>query len=191
MGYLSQSATKAFKKGTRRAHVPDWFQPLSYLFGGVTALVVVLLFLTAGDPVSYEVNEPIPATVSESSGGGTGTQPNQSTGAALPQGETALTIDGKTVEVPTGALEMAKRSAAALYTGNYTDVAIYGGGEKPPVAIVWKDPLIGDVTGAETFPDGSWRFLFDADPDRDGPERTREIMVFVAPENGSWAYLPG
>lgn len=190
MGYLSNSATKAFKKGTRRAHVPDWFQPLSYVFGGIAALVVIILFLTARDPVSYEVVEPRPPVTS---GTGQGTDETAVTNPTNAQanGNTTVTIAGKDTTVPTGALDMARKAAAALYTGNYDGVPVYGGGETPPVTIIWENPLIGEVTGAENFPDGSWRFLFAADPDQSGPERTREIMVFVAPEDGGWAYLPG
>jgi hypothetical protein len=194
MGYLSESAGKAFKKGTRRAHVPEWFQPLSYVFGGIAALVVVILFLTARDPVSYEVNEPRPA-VTNGTDQSTDNSTDQGGGNVTPtapvEGNTTLTIAGKETTVPAGALDMARKAAAALYTGNYDGVPVYGGGETPPVTIIWENPLIGEVTGAETFPDGSWRFLFAADPDQSGPERTREIMVFVAPDNGGWAYLPG
>lgn len=188
MGYLSSGAAKAFKKGTRRAHVPDWFQPLSYVFGGVAALVVVLLFLTADDPISYDVVKPKPAAVADSSGAET----PDAIDTPLAAGENVVleTAAGK-VTVPAGALDMGRRAASALYTGDYTGVPIYGGGEAPPVVLVWKDPLIGDVVSAESFADGSWRLLFSADPDRDGPERAREIMVFVAEENGTWAYLPG
>lgn len=184
MGFLSSGATKAFKKGTRRAHVPDWFQPLSYVFGGVAVLVIVLLFLTAGDPVSYEVVKP-KATATNNTA--TNATPTPAPDAA----DVTLQTDAGTVTLPAGALDMARRAAAALYTGDYTGVPIYGGGDAPPVVLVWKNPLIGDVMTAESFADGSWRLIFSADPDRDGPERVREIMVFVAEENGNWAYLPG
>jgi hypothetical protein len=184
MGYLSSGAAKAFKKGTRRAHVPDWFQPLSYVFGGIAVLVIVLLFLTADDPVSYEVVKPKPAV---ENGTSTDTAPTTAPSGA----DVTLQTGSGPVTLPVGALDMARRAASALYTGDYTGVPIYGGGETPPVVLVWGDPLIGDVVAAESFADGSWRLIFSADPDRDGPERVREIMVFVAEENGNWAYLPG
>lgn len=187
MGYLSQNAAKAFKKGTRRAHVPDWFQPLSYVFGGLAVVVLGVLYLTAGDPVSYQVIEP-PAGETVTSN--PGSQPAAST-PGLPQGDTEINVDGGTVRVPTGALEMAKRAAAAIYTGNFAGVPIFGGGDSPPVVLTWPAPVIGAPRGADTFPDGSWRLRFDADPDGNGPERVREISIFVSPENGSWAYLPG
>lgn len=191
MGYLSQNAAKAFKKGTRRAHVPDWFQPLSYVFGGLAVLLLGVLYLTAGDPVSYEVVEPPRGSAAPAPGGSGNTTTPTSAVPTLPQGETELVLDGGTVRIPTAALEMAKRSAQAIYTGDFADVAIFGGEAAPPVVLTWPSPAISEPRGADTFPDGSWRLLFDADPDGSGPERLREISIFVAPENGSWAYLPG
>jgi hypothetical protein len=190
MGYLSQNASKAFKKGTRRAHVPDWFQPLSYVFGGLALVLLGVLYLTAGDPVNYEVVEPPAGSAAPGPGTSNGNN-TSSTTPSLSTGDTELTLAGGTVRVPTGAIEMANRAARAIYTGEFSGVPIFGGESAPPVVLTWPAPTISAPRGADTFPDGSWRLLFDADPDGNGPERVRSISIFVAPENGSWAYLPG
>lgn len=64
MGFLSQNADKAFKKASKRAYVPPWWKPASYLAGGVVVALVIVVGVTNRDqdPVQYASAEEVDGT---------------------------------------------------------------------------------------------------------------------------------
>jgi hypothetical protein len=204
MGVLSDSARKAYKVGARRAHVPDWFLPGSYLFGGLVGLFLVYgIFFNdlpapsnRGDASGTEVLV-IGSDGITSSENGTSTPADAGVttvpveAVAPVGGEQVALIDGGSANVPSGANLAAQRVVFALLTGNFADVLIYPGKSAPILLTTWDEPLIVGVVSFEAYGDGSLRFVLRVDPDATSAEPARDVPVLIAPVADGWAYLPG
>lgn len=208
MGVLSNSARKAYKIGARRAHVPEWFLPASYVFGGIIALVLVLGVLFGENP------RPLPSTESSatdilvigpdgtatstglpSSVGNTTTDTRNSAAptASTPTDatESLLLLEGGTVVVPGGAWSVAQNATFALLTGDFTTVTIYPGKTAPILLTTWNEPSILGLVSFEVNADDSLRFVLRVDPDATGEELARDVPILLAAAGNGWAYLPG
>jgi hypothetical protein len=202
MGFLSSAAEKAFSR-RRRAYVPDWFQPLSYLFGGIAALVLVIGVVTydgteTAPTAQSSVPTIAPADSTPDSTGAASTSdpgtpaPSSTTGTAAGADTVAITgPDGQTLAAPADAVAVSQSAIRALFTGDFTGVPIYPGQPVPSVVRTWPNPRVEDTTVGEELADGTWRLSAVVDPDDAGPELPRQVTVFIASVEQSWAFLPG
>jgi len=199
MGVLSDSARKAYKRGSRRAHIPEWFEPLAYVFGGVAAIVLVVLTFTAdvprpaGETASTAVPSPNTAGTLVITPEGVATLPTTDPGTAstVPSAEGVPLLDGGAVEVPAGSYAAAQAVAFALLTGDFSGVVLYPGQPQPILLNTWPDPAILGVVDVELFEDASVRFLLRVDPDGAGTEPARDVSLLLTGTGQGWAYLPG
>ncbi len=199
MGVLSNSARKAYKRGVRRAHVPEWFLPASYVFAGLAVLIVIGLGLRGSDPRPYAVadaTQPSQILVGgDPSDQGNGASPADTivdnTNGVDATLETVATVDGATVSLPRGAQAAALTMVRAIFTGNFDDVVLYPGQTAPVLIAPWPSPEVRGVVGAQTFSDGSIRVSYQVDPDGAGPEKQREVSVLIVLAGAQWTYLPG
>lgn len=192
MGFLTDSARKAYKKGSRRAYVPDWFLPASYVFAAFVAIVLLFATLRGSEPRSFTVEDPkVTVPVSGS--------PTITTGDSLAPGGTNVSgatqsvvrLDGSSVTLPVGAEAMARAAVVALFTGEFTDVALYPGQLEPVVIAPWKNVAVIGVSEARTPDATTVTVTYRIDPDGDGMEQPRDITVMVVRNGDDWAYLPG
>lgn len=185
MGNLTRAAGKAFKKGSRRAHVPDWFQPLSYVFAGFAGIVLVVSALTTENPPPI-VETPTGPVIIDGDDGQTVTDDT------TPGGGTATTpTDGNDSSVDAAAVETARTATVALFTGVFDDVVVYPGQPQPVVITTWDNPVVVELRRSETFPDGTVAVTHLVDPDGDGREAPREVTILVIRVEQGWAFLPG
>lgn len=198
MGFLSDSARKAYKRGVRRAHVPEWFMPASYAFATLCVLIVGVLALRGGESRSFTV-EPVGGANNVVVNNGTGTTTGTATSAPSSTEspdvdgaqESVATVDGGTVTLPAGAEAAARAVARAIFTGDFDAITLYPGQTAPVVIAPVPAPEINGVTGAQTFDDGSIQIGYQVDPDGAGPQKPREVSVLVVLVGAQWAYLPG
>jgi len=203
MGFLSESAKKAYKKGSRRAHIPEWFEPASYVLGVIIGVFLIVSYVLDDGPAPRG-----PVTAPEElvlSGSGTatpgettpedGTYPTgtPSTGAATGDtgNETIELVDGGTITLPGGAWKTAQATSFALLTGNFEKLSIYPGKVPPILLTVWKEPSILGLVDAERNGDGTLAFTVRIDPDGTGSEKPRDIPFLLAEVDNVWTYLPG
>ena len=208
MGFLSDSARKAYRKGARRTHIPDWFEPAAYVFGVIVGVVLVLGILFADDPepatTATTAAEPI-VIVSDGvsvDDGITGGSTADDGSAATPTdeaatigdastGENVTLVDGGKLNLPTGSWQTAQGAVFALLTGNFENVALYPGKTAPIILTTWPEPVILGLVNAEQYPDGTIEFLVRADPDGTGSEAVRDVPIMLARDGATWTYLPG
>jgi hypothetical protein len=193
MGFLSDSAKKAYKRGSKRAYVPEWFIPAAYVFAGIAAVALLVTALTAGDPVAYVV--PDDATSTGATPVTVGTTPigmdNENMQDVADDMLVVEYLDGGSARAPRAMMEQAESAARALFTGKFSDVIIYPGQNTPVVLSVWEEPDFLGVVSVKQFPSGEWQSTFRVDPDGDGLQAERDISVLVLKYEDQWAYLPG
>lgn len=201
MGFLSESAKRAYRSGARRPHVPEWFVPVSYGFAGLIALVLAYGVVFSDTPASERAGATITSVPEETSAPEGSTVPGLSNvpvdGGTTPEpgvpGETTAVflLDGGEASVPAAAWTAAQSAVFALFTGDFADVSVYPGKTPPVLLTTWDEPsIVGLVFFAEN-PDGTVRFVIRVDPDTTGNEPARDVPVILAPFETRWAYLPG
>jgi len=212
MGFLSDSARKAYRKGSRRAHVPEWFEPAAYAFGVIVGVVLLLGMVFADDPepVGTETTAPGPLVIvadgaevdglpDTGTAGSTTVAPADGAtddtvndpGAAAATDEPVTLLDGTAGTAPAGAWKAAQDVTFALLTGNFDKVAIYPGKTAPIMLTTWPEPVILGIVDVEDFPDGTVEFVVRVDPDGSGVETARDVPLTLARDRAAWAYLPG
>jgi hypothetical protein len=200
MGFLSDSAKKAYRSGARRAYVPEWFVPASYVFGVVIVLVLAygIVFSEPPRPQGTEPTQdvivlggPTDGAVSADVAVPAGTTPGDEFGAANDAENPMPLLDGGETSVPTAAWDAAQKTVFALFTGDFSDVNIYPGKTAPVLLTTWTEPSIVGLLSFEEYPDGTARFVVRVDPDTTGSEAARDVPLLMARHETGWAYLPG
>lgn len=203
MGFLSESARKAYRSGARRAYVPDWFVPAAYGFAGLIALVLAYGVVFSDTPVPGRADATITSIPDENLAdadltvsvedpsdvpvdGGTTPEPGVAGEATA-----VFLLDGGEVIVPAAAWAAAQGAVFALFTGDFADVGVYPGKTPPVLLTTWDEPSIVGLVFFTANPDGTVRFVLRVDPDTTGNEPARDVPVVMAPFENRWAYLPG
>lgn len=204
MGFLSNSALKAYKKGARRAHIPEWFEPAAYVFAGIVGVFLLFGLVFGDDPAPGVLPQPVEQIVITGDGEATATTPSGGSGVApaAPNDdgvaisvsltdETVPLVDGGEVSVPAGAWSVAKSTTFALLTGDFTDVAIYPGNTAPILLTTWGEPSILGLVDVVRNTDGSLEVVLRVDPDGTGDEPARDVPFTLVKLDSNWVYLPG
>jgi len=203
MGFLSESAKKAYRSGARRPHVPEWFLPASYVFAGVIVLMLAYGVVFSDTPVPERADATITSIPDENSAeagtSATGADPSNvpidsgTTPVEGVPGETTAVflLDGGEAAVPATAWTSAQSAVFALFTGDFADVSVYPGKTPPVLLTTWDEPSIVGLVFFAANPDGTVRFVIRVDPDTTGSEPARDVPVVLAPFESRWAYLPG
>lgn len=203
MGFLSESAERAYRSGARRARVPDWFVPVSYGFAGLIALVLAYGVVFSDTPAPERADATITSipeensadagpTVSVAAPSNVPVDSGTTTETGVPGETTAVfLLDGGEVAVPATAWAAAQSAVFALFTGDFADVSVYPGKNPPVLLTTWDEPSIVGLVFFAANPDGTVRFVIRVDPDTTGNEPARDVPVVLAPFESRWAYLPG
>jgi hypothetical protein len=173
MGYLSDAAQKGFKRAGAGAYVPEWYK-ITVGLGGV--LIIVVLAFSA---LTSEKPEPVT----------TGTTPNTTTGPIPGQtddtgDELLRLIGGGDAVVPRNALQVAERSALAIWTGDWSDVPVDG--DIPDSSSTFPNASIGKPT-VLSYSDTSISFVFSLDESSDG-SWDQDFQVTVVSTGSGWAF---
>lgn len=200
MGFLSDSAKKAYKKGSRRTHIPEWFEPAAYVFGALIGVFLILSYVFDSSPVRREQAAPIEELVITGSGapesfGGTTATTIASGGAAIISNslgeEEILLLDGGAVLLPVDAWLAAQTTTFALLTGDFSNVTVYPGKTTPILLTTWAEPSILGLVDFIRNADETLSFVVRVDPDGVGNEAPRDVPFVLARVDTAWAYLPG
>lgn len=199
MGFLSTSAAKAYKKGARRAHIPEWFEPAAYVFAAVVGVFLIVSYVLDDGPVAGNPTGPVDQIVitgsagtPDTSGSGTdGSVPATVDVQTSSDAETVPLVDGGDVVVPSGAWTAAKAATFGLLTGDFNAVTLYPGKTPPILLTTWDEPSILGLVSFERNPDETVSFVVRVDPDGTGNETPRDVPFVLAKIETAWAYLPG
>lgn len=203
MGFLSDSARKAYKKGSRRAHIPDWFEPAAYVLGVVIGVFLIASYVLDDGPAPRGQSAPVEELVIAGSGGSTNvgdgapatTSPPSPGGAATVSvglaDEVVTLVDGGTVELPAGSWAAAQATAFGLLTGNFSNVTVHPGKTPPILLTTWEEPSILGLVDFARNADDTLAFVLRIDPDGTGTEKPRDIPFLLVKIDATWAYLPG
>lgn len=201
MGFLSRSAENTFNKTRRRAYVPEWFRPFSYVAAGLVAAAVLLSGVLSGTgddetataadtEVTVEDIAPAPdqqvAPAPSATASGIDPSSSAASGAVL-----VPSPAGSTIEVPAPAVAAAQAAATALFTGDFSAVGIVPGQTPPTVSTPWPQALAGEPQTAATVPSGTAiTIVFLVDPDAEGSEPQRPVSITVQKSGDTWLYVP-
>jgi hypothetical protein len=94
---------------------------------------------------------------------------------------------GGTVNVDQQALDVARAATVALFTGDFSTVAISPGVEPPTLTRTYPDPLVSEPT-VRNVGDENITITFTVDPDGTGPAGLRLINTTVTAGVGGWSW---
>lgn len=203
MGFLSDSARKAYKKGSRRAHIPDWFEPAAYALGVVIGIFLIASYALDDGQAPREQSAQVEELVIPGSGGSTGAEdvasvttspPSPGGGVTVSVGladEVVALLDGGTVELPAGSWAAAQATAFGLLTGDFSNVTVHPGKTTPILLTTWEEPSILGLLDFTRNADDTLAFVIRVDPDGTGVEKPRDIPFLLVAVDAAWAYLPG
>lgn len=204
MGFLSRAAESTFSKTRRRAYVPEWFRPFSYVAAGAAVAGLVLMGVFGDNSLDVTTSEVTAAelvTAGPSSQGSPDPAPVQPSASGQPTGAPSAAAgtvslpapSGDLVQVPQQAVDVATKAAAALFTGNFTGVPLAPGQVPPTVSSPWPKAAAGAPRSVTVTPgDASLLALVvPVDPDAGtGAEAPRDVSVTLRNLEGVWVYLP-
>lgn len=202
MGFLSESATKAYKKGSRRAHIPEWFEPAAYVLGAVIGIFLIVSYILDDGPPRQNQAAPIEELVITGSGESVGAEDEATvTSSAESSGDDATIstslgeeavplVDGGTVSVPVGAWSAAQATTFALLTGDFSNVTVHPEKTPPILLTTWAEPSILGLMDFARNADDTLSFVVRVDPDGTGGEAPRDVPFVLARVDTVWAYLP-
>lgn len=213
MGLLSQSAEKTFNKTRRRAYVPDWWRPLSYVAGG--AAVAFLLFsgvLAGGDSDNADatadgadtivIDTPADTVVDTPTSAAPTPVPSSNTPSSSPSSSASSnagsgsidipTLAGTTVSVPVLAAQTATNAAQALFSGDFSQVPVVAGQSPPTVSSPLAAAAASTPSSVTIAPSGAtMTFRIPVYPDGNTAGTTaREVTVTVQLVDDQWQYVP-
>jgi hypothetical protein len=204
MGILSNSALKAYKKGSRRAHIPEWFEPVAYVFAGIVGIFLLFGLVFEEDPATGVLPQPVEQIVITADEATLTADPvgNDPVPQTTPAGggvtisvsladENVPLVDGGDLAVPAGAWSVAQATTFALLTGNFADVSLYPGKTAPILLTTWEEPSILGLVDVVRNTDDSLEFVVRVDPDGTGAEPARDVPFTLVKLDANWAYLPG
>jgi hypothetical protein len=204
MGVLSNSALKAYKKGSRRAHIPEWFEPAAYVFAGIVGIFLLFGLVFEDDPAPGVRSQPVEQLVITADGATSTAGPvgNDPVPQTTPDGdgvtisvsladENVSLIEGGDLAVPAGAWSAAQATTFALLTGDFADVPLYPGKSAPILLTTWVEPSILGLVDVVRNTDDSLEFVVRVDPDGTGTEPARDVPFILVKIDTNWVYLPG
>lgn len=200
MGYLTDSASGAFKKATKRSYVPPWYSVAGTVAVVIIAILIVVSLLFPGEKPKNapgaastpSASTSVPAeTPSETPSETPTTVPTDTAEPTAPAAGSVVTvptIDGQEAQVPQDAYTQAKLAAQGIFTGDFTNVRVAQGQSLPqvqgnPTATVVSVVLNSQAPSAITFT---------VTVNSDGLGTEKKLDVIVTPVQGSdlWAYYP-
>lgn len=204
MGFLSKAAESTFSKTKRRAYVPEWFRPFSYVAAGVAAAGLIFMGAFGNDSLDTTTGEVAAGelvTAGPTAGQSADPLPAEPSAPAQPSGEGSAaagtvslpTPSGDLVQVPQQAVAVAAKAATALFTGNFTGVPLAPGQVPPTVSSPWPKAAAGTPRSVTLTPGDSTllSLVVPVDPDAGtGAEAPRDVSVTLRSLDGVWVYLP-
>lgn len=135
MGNLTDAARKSFNKFGGKTHVPEWYR-FTYFFG-FTIIIFAILFSFSNYDINnkeeVELNNNFintSSTKKDSNSIQDSTINEDSNSNSLENSNSAeykiINTNDEYIFIPKEAFDVAKLSAEALFTGNWSDVPIYG-----------------------------------------------------------------
>jgi hypothetical protein len=203
MGFLSNSAMKAYKKGSRRAHIPEWFEPAAYVFAAIVGIFLIVSYVLDDGPPQTNQAAPLEELVITGSGGATETNGSAPAATSVPGTEDGITIsvsladetvalvEGGSATLPAGSWAAAQATTFALLTGDFSGVTIHSGKTAPILLTTWPEPSILGLVDFKRNSDDTLAFVVRVDPDGTGSEAPRDVPFTLARVDTVWAYLPG
>lgn len=171
-------STRMFTDASNTA-LPAWWT----LFG---AAAIALFLGYAGLSAMRGTSAPTPSA--NTAGYQTGTQPAGTTDTTAPAADVVVNgADGQPVTVPAAAVDVARKAAAGLFSGDFAGIEVKG---SPVLGRTFGAPVVGDAVNAAAVTDG-FRITFAVDPDGEGAEPRRQTAVVVTGQGTTWAFVAG
>lgn len=201
MGRLTDTVTERLETHRRRRqNLPDWFPFFAVVVGALAAVVLGAQAIFGGDGTSPtdtapRMYVPSPANTAPTTVAPAGTNTTSTTSgdrgspAATPSGGEVpvRTREGGTLEVPADAVEVARRAALAMVTGDDADVPVAGAA--PPLTPLpgATSPSVEEVV-VLTSSKGSYEFTVAVAPSPEAAAVQR--IVTVSESAGRWVWVP-
>jgi hypothetical protein len=171
---LADTARKAYNR--RRVYIPEWMQLAQWVAIGLIPIVLLISFVVDKDNGSSLPVLVQPDTTSQD----IVENPSITTERVISLNK----VSGGKIEVPLAALEAARRAGLAIWTGDWSKVAVDG--PAPVTQSLYPSAQLGSPkvysVGVNVV-----IFLFPLDEDADGTiEQTFQISVIN--DNGAWLF---
>jgi hypothetical protein len=170
---LTDTARKAYQR--RRVYVPEWMQLAQWVAIGLIPVVLLISFVVDNDGASNRSTFATP-----------GTKQSTTDDISPPAGRTVslTTVAGGETEVPSAALDAARRAGLALWTGDWSGVDVDG--PAPVTESLYPNAELG---GPKVYSSGVdvIIFVFPLDADADGTT-DQSFQISVVNNNGSWQF---
>lgn len=211
MSRLTDNAEKRFRSLARKPDTPEWYPAVGVVVGVAFFFFMAWQFISPGGsapeaatptnpmdvpatiaPSPTDVTAPTATTVADAETPPTTVEvTTEPTAPSVEPAETVMLADwsGGSTGVDRGALDAARAATVALFTGDFSAVALAEGVTAPALPRTWPTPQV-DTPTLRSMGDGVLEISFAVDPDGAGPETIRRIDTAVTrTPDGAWAWL--